>query len=54
MPLIQDTPTMLYIRGISEAEAQAFLEIKNIFRLTSNAETVKKCFIEFVKLYKEN
>lgn len=50
MPVVNDLPSMLYVRDISEREAEAFAEIKSQFGLTSNAEVVRKLFGEYLKL----
>lgn len=45
---------MLYVRGITEEEAEAFNEIKKIFGITTAGKVVRKCFLEYLKLHKEN
>jgi hypothetical protein len=51
---INEYPEMVYVRGITQKEGEAFLEVKKIFRLTTAGKVLKKCLIEFVNIYKEN
>lgn len=45
---------MFYVRGITEEEADAFNQIKKIFGIVQSGKVVRKCFLEYLKLQKEN
>lgn len=54
MPVINDTPETIYVRDISEFEAECFAEIKKKLGLNSNNEVVKTLFVKYLELDKEN
>lgn len=53
MPTINDTPTVIYVRDMTEQETQDFMKIKKKFNLNSNNEVVKTLFKKFLELDKE-
>ena len=53
MPTVNDLPTTIYVRNISESSAQAFSEIKKEFSLNSNSEVVKILFTKYLELKEE-
>lgn len=54
MPIINDTPETIYVRDISELEAECFAEIKKKLGLNSNNEVVKTLFVKYLELDKEH
>lgn len=54
MPVINDTPETIYVRDISEFEAECFAEIKKKLGLNSNNEVVKTLFVKYLELDKEH
>lgn len=53
MPVVNDTPKIIYVRDITQDEAEAFLAIKNEFSISSNSEAVKMLFLKFIQLQNE-
>lgn len=53
MPIINDTPKIIYVRDITSEDAEAFFAIKNQFSISSNSEVVKMLFHKFIELQNE-
>ena len=54
MPIVNDTPQTIYVRDISDIEAESFAEIKTKFNLSSNSEVVKTLFVKYLQLEEEH
>ena len=54
MPIVNDTPQTIYVRDISDIEAESFAKIKTKFNLSSNSEVVKTLFVKYLKLEEEH
>lgn len=54
MPVINDKPETIYVRDISEEQAESFAEIKKRFGINSNSDVVKTLFIKFLQLDEEH
>ena len=54
MPIVNDTPQTIYVRDISDIEAESFAEIKTKFNLSSNSEVVKTLFVKYLQLEQEH
>ena len=53
MPTINDLPTTIYVRDISEDTAEKFSEIKKDLQINSNSEVVKILFTKYLELKEE-
>ena len=54
MPVINDKPETIYVRDISEEQAESFAEIKKRFGINSNSDVVKTLFVKFLQLDEEH
>ena len=54
MPIVNDTPQTIYVRDISDIEAESFAEIKTKFNLSSKSQVVKTLFVKYLKLEEEH
>jgi DNA-binding transcriptional MerR regulator len=50
MPIVNDTPSIIYVREISEELGVSFLKIKENLKLSSNSEAVKVLISRYLPL----